>query len=419
MSLPPGSTVPEWWRNLRLRDVARGTVVVLLVAAAFALGLAIRNVLAAVAFGLLLATALEPVMHRLRFGVAPRFLAASVAVGLLVLLAIGSAVLIVPLIVEQANTLTTRLPEIYGAIRQQLLDSPYRILRQLGTGMRSPAGASVPPLDELFAEGAAWLPTIGNALFFIVSTLLFTYYWLLYSERTISGLLLLLPAERRAPARVLWEQIEERVGAFVRGQAILGLTVAICSLMAYWLIGVPYPLLLALVAGLLEIVPFIGPIITAALATALGFSVAPGLGLAALAAGVVIQQLESILLAPRIMDKAVGVTPVVSLLAFVGFSALIGPVGGLLAIPLAAAGQVLFGAWVSYRAAQSVSEQVQGRGRVDRLRYEAAALAADMAGRLRQPTDAAMNLSNDSEEALAAVVAELQALLGAAEEGER
>lgn len=411
-SIPSTSSQQPWWQTIRPGQIALGTVVVLLVVLAFAFGLAIRGVIVMVFLGILLATALRPlVAQRQRLRV-PRFIAASVAILLLVGVIIGIVALLAPLAIEQAGMLARRLPGMYAEARQVLNESPYRLIRTFGAslnlGMSDDGDAFVVSLAE---QLLGWLPVIGYAMFLTACTLVFTYYWLLYRERSIRGLLLLLPLERRESAESLWLQIEDRIGAFLRGQALLALATALLSLIGYWLVGVPYALLLALVAGLLELIPFLGPLLAAIVATAAGLSVSPELGLAALIVGIVVQQVENVLLAPRIMDRAVGVSPVVTLLAFIGFAGLLGPLGALLAIPLAATGQVLFNAWLQYRAASGVAEVAPGRTRIDLLRYQVRDLTDDLVGLVRRKEDAVDAEVDQAEDMIEGVLADLDDLL--------
>jgi hypothetical protein len=145
-------------------------------------------------------------------------------------------------------------------------------------------------------------------------------------------------------------------------------------------------------------------------AVIIGLSVSPNLGFSALVAGIIIQQIENTFLAPRIMDRAVGISPVVTLLAFVGFAALFGPVGGLLAIPLAAMLQVLFRAWVERAGAPSEATPA-GRGLADRVRYEVRVLARDLASHLREKEGATSAAADASEDAIEQVIADLESLL--------
>ncbi|HWQ14727.1 MAG TPA: AI-2E family transporter [Roseiflexaceae bacterium] len=414
----PETLQPGPLERVQLRDVARGTLVVLLVVLAFALTLMIREALITIFLGVLLATALAPVVGRLRDGWLPRHLAAAGAVLLLVGSGVGAVVGLAPMVVAQAAALAQQLPRAYDALRGELAGSPYRVVQAFGAQLPPRPPVERTALAEtLVREAWGWLPQVSWWLFGTLAVLAFTYYWLLYRNRSIRGLLLLLPMEQRDGAEQVWLRIEDKIGAFLRGQALLALATGGLSLLGYWLVGTPYFLLMALIAGLLELIPFIGPFIAGAIAVGAAFSISPAAGLGTLVVAAIVQQLENIFLAPRIMDEAVGVSPVVTLLAFAGFAALFGLAGALLAIPLAAVLQVLFNEWMQRRAGAAVEEPVQGRSLADRLRYQARDLAQDLAGLMRAKQDEASGAADEVEEAIEQVLTDLEELLDRAEEG--
>lgn len=393
-----------------LRDTALATVVVLLVLLGFALLLSLRNVLVSVFLGLLIATALRPAMGLLRRARLPSFAAASGAILLLLGALAGLVALLAPLVAHQVGAVQAAVPQLYAAARGWLLNSELRLFRQIGA--RLDAAPPQPAVDsgDLATQALGTLSTIGYFSFVTVCTLVFAYYWLMYRERSVRGLLLLLPIDWREGAESVWLQIEDRIGAFLRGQLILALVVAAFSLVGYWVAGVPYAVLLAVVAGIFELVPFVGPFIAVGVAMALSLSISPEKAVAALVVGTIVQQLENNLLAPRITEEAVGISPVVTLLAFVGFAALFGPAGALLAIPMAATIQVLFVAWVERRARP---EEVvpEGRTLADRLRYSAREMASDIAGQLRAKEEAAHAEVDAPEEELERIMLDLDAIL--------
>ena len=149
------------------------------------------------------------------------------------------------------------------------------------------------------------------------------------------------------------------------------------ALVAYLLIGLPNALVLALVAGVLEAVPMIGPLLGAIPAALIALSIAPSKLIWVIVATIVIQQLENSLLVPRVMRKAVGVNPFVSLLAIFAFSSLFGIAGALMAIPMAAIIQLLLDRFVFHPGAME-PEVSTGRDYASRLRYEAQDLAQDL-----------------------------------------
>jgi predicted PurR-regulated permease PerM len=413
MREPRALTAESWWQQVRLQDIALGTVVVLLVVLGFLLLLALRSVLIGIFLGLLLATGLRPVMAWLQQAGLLRQVAASLALGLLLGIVVAVGALVIPMTIEQVRALVANLPALLEGVRDELIASRLALLRQIGRQIP----LSLQPDDGTVGEAplaviawiVGWLPGIDRMLLFSLSTLLFAYYWLMYRDRSVAGLLLLLEQERREAAEALWGKIEGRVGDFVRGQITLGAVTGGLSLVGYWLIGLPYALVLALIAALLEIVPFLGPILATGLAVGVGLSVSFELGLLALVTGIIIQQIESNILAPRIMAHAVGVSPVVTLLAFVGFTALLGPVGGFLAVPLAAALQVLLKAWIDRDALNEAPGDE--RDQSAHLRYQIADLSQDLTRRLRERPDADAEPRDDPEEQIEAVLVDLQSLL--------
>jgi predicted PurR-regulated permease PerM len=393
-----------------LRDTALATVVVLLVLLGFALLLSLRNVLVSVFLGLLIATALRPAMGLLRKARLPSFAAASGAILLLISALAGLVALLAPLVARQVGAVQEAVPQLYAAARGWLLNSDLRLFRQIGARLGTAPPQPSVDTGDLATQAFGTLSTIGYLSFVTVCTLVFAYYWLMYRERSVRGLLLLLPIDWREGAESVWLQIEDRIGAFLRGQLVLALVVAALSLVGYWVAGVPYAVLLAVVAGVLELVPFVGPFIAVGVAMALSLSVSPEKAVAALVVGTIVQQIENNLLAPRITEEAVGISPVVTLLAFVGFAALFGPAGALLAIPLAATIQVLFVAWVERRARPEETVP-EGRSMADRLRYSAREMASDIAGQLRAKEEAARAEVDAPEEELERIMLDLDAIL--------
>ena len=132
----------------------------------------------------------------------------------------------------------------------------------------------------------------------------------------------------------LIEEVEANIGHWVKGQLSLMIVVGIASFLGLMLLGVNYPLALGLVAGLFEIVPVLGPVLTAVLAAAVGFAESPIKGFAAVGLFILIQQLENNFLVPKVMQKVSGFSPLVILLALLIGSNFFGIVGAVIAIPI-------------------------------------------------------------------------------------
>ena len=405
------------------RQVAAGTLVVVGVAAAFALLYVFRAVLFLLLVGVVLSIALKPLVVGLqRWGLSRA--SASVLVYLLVSASAAAAMVAgLPLIWQQTESIVRRVPEAYDDARDSLQRSESRFVREFAD--RLPAQLAPPPHDgdgdekavqkaeekiEAVAQGIGYGGLLLHTLLIALATMLLAFYWSVHEERTIRSLLLLAPPARRESVRELIEQIEAKVGAFLRGQALICLIMAGMVLIAYGLIGVPYALTLAVVAGVLEAVPVFGPVLGAVPALLVALSVSGATAVWVLVAVVVIQQIESNLLVPRIMDRAVGVNAIVTLLAIAAFTSLLGLAGAVLAIPMGAVIQLLLDRWV-FRRESAAPIAPDGRDATSLQRYQIRELLADVQLRLRQKESSTTRHNDRIEESVEGLARDLDRYL--------
>jgi predicted PurR-regulated permease PerM len=225
-------------------------------------------------------------------------------------------------------------------------------------------------------QAAGYLALAANAIFLTITILLLDFHWTLDGPHAIQSLLILVPKAQRINFTQLISEMEIKVGSFIAGQGLLCLIIFSMSLIVYLIIGLPNALVLALVAGVMEAVPFVGPILGAIPAGLVALSISPSKLIWVLVASVVIQQLENNLLVPRVMRKAVGINPFVSLLSIFAFTSLFGIAGTLMAIPIAAITQLLLNHYVFFPEVES--EASPSRDHASRLRYLAQDLAQDL-----------------------------------------
>ncbi|HYN88216.1 MAG TPA: AI-2E family transporter, partial [Ardenticatenaceae bacterium] len=197
------------------------------------------------------------------------------------------------------------------------------------------AEGSVRELAWPFARDAGY---IVSQLFV---ALLMGFYWLTSRDVFLDLANRVTPLRHRERVLLVWNDIEETLGSYVRGQMILMVCIGVASYVGLLLLRVPFPLALAVVAGLTEVIPVIGPILGMIPAVMVGFTVSPTLGLLVIGLYILIQQLENNVLVPKIMERSVGLNPLVVIVALVAGSSLNGVVGALLAIPVAGALQVI------------------------------------------------------------------------------
>jgi predicted PurR-regulated permease PerM len=279
----------------------------------------------------------------------------------------GFLALVVPLIVDQTTRLAQNLPNLQSEFRRALIDSNNLLLQNIG--WRIPArfllpGNSASSAEEVFDRVSQTFYFTGLFLKGVVSVLavfLLAYYWTQESNFLIRSILRLIPQTHRNNIREFIRIVELKIGGYVRGQGILSLMVGSAAFIAYALIGLPYALVLAIIAGIMELIPVIGPALGAIPAILVALSVGPEKVAWVLAATMVIQLLENTLLVPRIMKSSMGVNPILVLLSLITFSTVFGFPGALLAIPLAAVIQLIF-EW-SYNSANESS----GGSRLNRI----------------------------------------------------
>lgn len=174
---------------------------------------------------------------------------------------------------------------------------------------------------------------IGLGIFFVLAS---AAYWIFERQHAQNLLASLLPRPKRKRVRDTWNLIDAKLGAYVRGQAVLIVGVATVLSLTFWAIGVPYFLLVGAFAGIVEIVPVIGPFAAGALAIGVGFTDSVQTAVLAGVAVLIVRLLEDYLVIPRVLGDAVGLTPLLVLFAVTACGLLFGGFAVILAIPAAA-----------------------------------------------------------------------------------
>jgi predicted PurR-regulated permease PerM len=200
----------------------------------------------------------------------------------------------------------------------------------------------LPRVEDVF-DPALHLTLLGFeiaiGIFFVFAC---AAYWILERDDAVRLVTALVPDRRRRIVRDTWDLIDLKLGAYVRGQALLILFVATVLSLAFWAIGLPFWLLIGVFAGVVEIVPVIGPLVAGALAVGVGFTESVEVGVAAGLIVLVVRLLEDYFVIPRVLGDAVGLSPLVVIVSVAATTILVGELAVLLAIPLAAVAATLF-----------------------------------------------------------------------------
>jgi hypothetical protein len=175
----------------------------------------------------------------------------------------------------------------------------------------------------------------------LLSILAIAFYWTMELPRVERLVLSFIPVGQRTHALTIWHEIEFKLGAFMRAQGIAMLAIGVASAIGYAAIGLPNVLVLGVLAGLLEAVPLVGPVLAALPAILVALPLGLAEVLCVVGVATLLQVVENNVLMPRLMSHAVGVSALVGLVAVLAFGTLYGVLGVFMAIPLAAVIQVL------------------------------------------------------------------------------
>lgn len=375
----PSSQLSNWtFRRVMVATLILGCVVL-----GFWLLYRFYQVIFILFVAIILGTVIRPIVNWLNQRGLPKVAGVLLVYFLLLVLLVGFLFLLFPLVFDQGTAIIKKIPDYYQNLRSWLGNSSNHLFASLDQFLP----AVIPGFEKVYqtapeelasAEQAlGYVATASKVVFYTIIILLLSFYWTLDGPRTIQSLTLLLPKTHREGIAELIKAMESKVGYFIAGQGVLCLVISVLALISYLIIGLPNALVLALVAGALEAVPMIGPTLGAIPAGLIALSISPTTLIWVVVATVIIQLLENNFLVPRIMRKAVGVNPFVSLLAIFAFSSFFGIAGALMAIPIAAIIQLLLDHFI-FHPSPTETEDSPGRDFASRLRYKAKDLVQDL-----------------------------------------
>jgi len=408
-----------------IKNTVKTTLSILAVAVFFFLVYRFHHVLFTLFIAIILGTVVRPLLTRLvNKGLSQTVTLLLILAAVLVLLA-GFIGLLAPMISAQSDKLAADIPRYYQVIRDWLVNSRNLLVSRLSESLPSTLGGQAETAnteaDVLKSAGQAlgYLSTISKVLFMAITITALTGQWAVSGQRLVQSTLISLPQASRLKASALVSDIEGKVSGYLGGQGLLCLAIGVLAFASYALIGLPNAMVLAIIAGLMEAVPMIGPLLGAIPAAVIALTISPNMLIWVVVATVVIQQLENNLLVPRVMKKAVGVNPFVSLLSIATFSALYGIGGALMAIPLAAIIQLVLENFVFNKEPDDTTLS-ENRGAANRLRYETQDFAQGMRNQVRQSkegtTETVAQVDRFIEE-MEGIAVDLDALLATTETG--
>lgn len=298
----------------------------------------VRDIVALFFLSIIFTATLDPVIDRMQRRKIPRPL--SVFIVYIAFFSVLGVVIsfLAPPLVSQFKDFGENLPAYSEKLSTsfkgiEVYAESYGINFKLAEALKNSLGGAVESSSQIFST------TVGvfTALISIIAVLSLTFYMSVKEDGMKKFIVSLTPRGKREYVFSLVERIQSRVGRWMFGQILLMVVIFVLDFIALSIFNIPYALVLALLAGALEIVPYLGPIISATLAALVGFMISPVTGIIILGVLTAIQQLESHVIVPQIMKKAVGLNPVAVILALLIGAKLGGTIGAVLSVPIATA----------------------------------------------------------------------------------
>jgi predicted PurR-regulated permease PerM len=321
-----------------MEETARNAFVASLVVVAVVVGALalweLRLLISLIFLGLIIAAAMRPAVEAMQRRRIPR----GVGIGVHYVALAGIVALLLWLVVPRA---ITQISAALGSVPSSSseLDKATRestgIKHELLAGIqkrleRLPTAGSVLHASVTVTT-AAFEVLIG--IFFVLAT---AAYWIFERDRAMRLVLSVLPRRRRRVVRDTWDLIDAKLGAFVRGQLILIAFVGTVLSLAFWAIGLKFWLLIGVFAGVVEIVPVLGPLVAGAVAVGVGLTESWQLALAAGLIVLGVRLFEDYIVIPRVLGHAVGLSPLLVLVSITAIGLLLGGFYVLVAVPIAA-----------------------------------------------------------------------------------
>jgi predicted PurR-regulated permease PerM len=320
--------------------IVRFFLVVIVIAALYYL----RDVLLVVVSAVVIASALEPAVRRLGKYRIHRVVAAVLIYLALAAILAGILIFFMPLFVNDVISFLASVP------RQISLDDIWSPIRDFGINIGSGSGAisSVSLADLVQSLQSSITGTtagafkaasfiFGGVLSFMLIIVL-SFYLVVQEDGVENFIRIITPSNKHEYAINLWGRARRKIGSWLQGQILLGVLIGVLVFLVLKVVGVPHALVLAVLAGVFELIPIFGPVISSVPAILVAYSDL-GTGTAILLIGLylIIYQFESQLFYPLVVKKIVGISPIIVILALVIGAKLAGVLGAIIAVPLSAA----------------------------------------------------------------------------------
>lgn len=333
-------------------DITSSTIlrVILMLLACWVLYI-IRDVILMIVAAMIIAFAMEPLTKRLQARRVPRAVSVVIVYAALIGLFVAAVVLIVPAVAQQTADLANQAPELLIGLEEKIGTIPGLSSDEVAAQLQQGLGKIGSNLANYSSTIFQQTRSVFSGFLSIVFVFVIAFYLVIEQSALKKMFRYVVPRQHMAYVELMIDRIEYKLGRWVLGQLFLGVVVGLAVGIVLWLLGVKYALALGLIAGILEVLPVIGPLVSGVLGTLIALSQSFFLGVGALVMYLVIQQLENQILVPNIMKKATGLNPLVVLIAVLLGGRLAGFVGVILSVPIATIVSIILADFFSTAAA--------------------------------------------------------------------
>ncbi|SIR66698.1 Predicted PurR-regulated permease PerM [Micromonospora avicenniae] len=310
--------------------------------AAYALYLGLRNalgILVLVVISLFLAIGLHPAVARLRRWGLPHGLSVALVAFAVLLLLCGGVFALVPPIITQSGQFIEQVPNYIEQLRRS--ETVNELVERYDLVQKVQGALNAETVGRALGGVLGGAQLIFGTIFRALTVLVLTIYFLAYFNRLRALGYSLVPASRRERVQLIGDEILTRVGAYMVGALCIAVLAGLSTFVFALIVGLAYPMALAVVVAVTDLIPQIGATLGAVIVTLVGFATDLSAGIACVVFFLVYQQVENYLIYPKVMRRSVHVNEVAALLAALLGVGLIGVVGAVIAIPTVAAIQII------------------------------------------------------------------------------
>ena len=277
----------------------------------------------------------------------PRWLAILVLYLTIIGTLTGVGFMVVPPLIEQSQQLVKALPEMFNRVQDFLIAKGLlsEHLSWQEAVAKAPSGGSGEAVGTVLGAVAG----VVGGLVGLLTILILTFYILVDADDLRDTMLRLFAPRERARVAAASRDITVKVSAWLGGQLLLGGIIGATSAIGLWLLGIPFFYVLALISGIGELIPVVGPILAAIPAVAVAATVSLNKVLLVVVFFIIQQQFENHVLVPKVMERQVGVSAVTVIVALLIGGKLLGIIGAILAVPSAAIMQVVLAEIIAAR----------------------------------------------------------------------